>query len=94
LASVAGHLKGLDRNRDATDQQMNATAASFIFALILAILVGWLSKKSRRIGSTILGATTGFFGGFLLYTTFLIQYLEDSNVLFTIYLIMTLVGAF
>lgn len=84
LASVMGFLKALDKNRDPTSGQVAATVVSFLVAAGLAIFVAWFLKKIRRIGLCLLGTAAGFFLGFLLYTLVLVQWLENSYVLFAL----------
>lgn len=94
LASVLGALKALDKSRDPTTGQIAATVIAFLLAFALAIFAGWFINKIRRIGFTLLGATGGFFGGFLFYSLVFIKWLENTYVLFTICALCAIAGGY
>lgn len=89
LASVFGFLKALDQDRDSSATEITLTVFSFIVALGLGVFAGWFIKKVQRVGITLLGAASGFFGGFLLYTFVFIQWLDHVAVL----IVLSLIGA-
>ncbi len=94
LASVLGALKALDKSREPTGGQIASTVIAFILAIALAVFAGWFINKIRRIGFTLLGATGGFFGGFLFYSLVFIKWLENTYVLFTICFLSALAGGY
>jgi uncharacterized membrane protein len=75
LASVTGALTALDKGTTHTPGQITITVLAFVVSFTLAIFAGWFIKKIERLGIALLGATAGFFLGFLLYTFVFAQFL-------------------
>lgn len=57
---------------------------SFLVAGGAGALAGWFIHAIRRIGLMLLGATAGFFLGFLLYTFVFAQWLQHVALLATL----------
>lgn len=55
---------------------------SFILALALGLLVGFLMKVFFFYGFVVLGAIAGYFLGNMIYNLILINFVKNSAVLF------------
>lgn len=81
LASLVGLLVALDKGKQSSAGEVTLTVLSFLVAAGLAVLAGWFIKAIRRIGLMLLGATAGFFLGFLLYTFVFAQWAQTVILL-------------
>lgn len=84
LASVLGFLVALEKGGNSTGGEIALCVVSFIVAAGAGALAGFLIHTIRRIGLMLLGATAGFFIGFLLYTFVFAQWLQHVALLATL----------
>lgn len=75
LASVLGMLVALEKGKSSTGGEVALCVLSFVVATGAGALAGLFIKAIRRVGLMLLGATAGFFLGFLLYTFVFAQWL-------------------
>jgi len=68
FGSIFGAFKSLDQGRDASPGYITLAVMTFLVALGLGILVGWLIKHIQRAGICVMGTVAGFLLGFLVYT--------------------------
>lgn len=84
LASVLGLLVALDKGKSSSGGEIALCVLSFVVAGGAGALAGMFIHAIRRIGLMFLGATAGFFIGFLLYTFVFAQWLQHVAVLATL----------
>lgn len=84
LASVLGLLVALDKGKKSSGGEIALAVLSFVVAAAAGVLAGLFIKAIRRVGLMLLGATAGFFLGFLLYTFVFAQWVQHVALLATL----------
>lgn len=84
FASVLGLMVALDKGKKSSGGEIALCVLSFVVAAAAGVLAGLFIKAIRRIGLMLLGATAGFFIGFLLYTFVFAQWVQHVALLATL----------
>jgi len=92
LCSVMGMLNYIDPTQEGGN--VGLVVLSFVLAIGLGVLVGFLLKKFLVVGFGILGFLAGFFLGNLLYNLVLVTFLQSSVVLFIVAFGLGFAGAY
>jgi len=92
LCSVFGMLNYIDPTQDGGN--IGLVILSFVLAIGLGVLVGFLLKKFLVVGFGILGFLAGFFLGNLLYNLVLVTFVQSSVVLFIVAFGLGAAGAY